>query len=99
MKRYLYHFVFYSGFYEGLFYKHTFAQNDFEVIVEVVTFFMEFEDDVVAKEYLDNILGENWTVEDFWQKMDLKFFNGSEAYTLRWIKEIDFDLDNIGKFI
>ena len=98
MKTYLYSFTFYSGFYGDLFYKQTIALNHFDVIIELVTYFMDYEEEK-SKQYLNDNLGENWTIEDFWRKMDLRFFNGSEGYTLHWIKEIDFDLNSVGKLI
>lgn len=98
MKIYLYQFTFYSGFYGSVFYNQIIALNEIEVITELVSFFMEYEDEK-AKEFLSDNLGKNWTTKDFWEKMDLRFFNGSEGYTLHWIKEIDFDLNTVGKEI
>jgi len=48
---------------------------------------------------LNEELGENWTTEKFWNDIDHNFFDGSESYALHWIKEINFDLNSVGKLI
>jgi hypothetical protein len=52
-----------------------------------------------TKNYLKQELGSKWSIKSFWEKIDLRFFNGSEGYTLNWIKEVNFDLDRVGKDI
>lgn len=94
MKNYLYHFEFFSGFYESYFYKQHRANNEKEAIIEIVSYFNNVDTDE-TKQHISEELGENWTAETFWDEMDMKFNDGSEGYTLLWIKEIDFDLDQI----
>ncbi len=97
MKNYLYHFEFFSGFYESYFYNQIQANNEKDAIISVVGIFINKSNED-TEELLSRNLGENWTTEKFWNEMELKFDDFTEAYNLIWIKEIDFDLDNIGKF-
>jgi len=94
MKNYVYKFEFISGFYEDIFYKQLRAGNEKEAILRIVSFFKNCSDEDAFK-YLRKSLGFNWTVERFWRDMDLQFSSNeeTEAYTLIWIKEVDFDLD------
>ena len=98
MKNYLYHFEFFSGFYESYFYQQVKAKNERDAIVQIVGYFKNITEEDTQK-LLDGELKRNWTVENFWNDMDLRFFNGEEGYSLAWIKEIDFDLNNVGKLI
>jgi hypothetical protein len=96
MKNYLYHFEFSSGFYEAYFYRQIQAEDEKDAIIQIVSFFESTaEEDTETS--LNNELGKNWTIEKFWNEMDLHFFNGVEGYALSSIKEIDFDLNKIGK--
>jgi len=98
MKNYLYHFEFFSGFYESYFYQQINAIDDRDAIKKVVSIFLNSTEDN-AEKFITEDLNENWTVEKFWNEMDLKFSSGDEGYTLIWIKEVDFDLDTVGKLI
>ncbi len=98
MKNYLYQFEFFSGFYEDYFYKQITAKDEKDAIIQIVSNFKNLTDDD-AKLFLSDELRKNWSVKSFWEKMDLRFFNGEEGYTLCWIKEIDFNLDTVGKYI
>lgn len=98
MKNYLYQFEFFSGLYESYFYQQVQAKPERDAIVQVVSFFKNITEDD-AKELLKEEIGDEWTTEKFWNDMDLRFFNGEEGYTLAWIKEIDFDLNNVGELI
>lgn len=98
MKNYLYHFEFFSGFYESYFYQQIKAVDDKNAIIQILSFFKNITEEDVEK-FLRKELGRNWTIEKFWAEMDTRFFNGEEGYTLNWIKEIDFDLNTTGRFI
>lgn len=96
MKNYLYLFEFFSGFYESYFYQQIHAIDERDAVIKIVSIFNN-ADEEDTKRNLDEELGDDWTVEKFWGEMDLKFSSDSEGYTLNWIKEIDFDLDSVGK--
>lgn len=96
MKNYLYHFEFFSGFYESYFYRQVQAKDEKDAIIQIISYFRNITEED-AQEMLNEGIGENWTIEKFWDEIDSRFFNGEEGYTLSWIKEIDFDLDGIGK--
>ncbi len=98
MKNYLYHFEFFSDFYESYFYKQIKAENEKDAIIQIVSFF-KIDDVCFAEKFLVEELNDDWTVETFLEKADSRFFNGSEGYSLIWIKEIDFDLNMVGKLI
>lgn len=98
MKNYLYHFEFFSGFYESYFYQQVRAKDEKDAIIQIISFFKNITEED-AEELLTDELGKKWTVKKFWDEMDLDFSNDTEGYKLTWIKEIDFDLDNIGKYI
>ncbi|HEY0461907.1 MAG TPA: hypothetical protein VGC97_22430 [Pyrinomonadaceae bacterium] len=98
MKNYLYHFEFFSGFYESYFYRQVKAKDEKSAIIQIISFFKNITEEDVEALLIDE-LRKKWTVEKFWDGMDLRFSNDTEGYTLSWIKEIDFDLDNTGKFI
>lgn len=99
MKNYLYCFEFFSGFYESYFYQQIKAKDERDAIINIVSIFNNtIEQD--ALDYINQSLeDENWTVEKFWSEMDMQFSSDTEGYTLSWIKEIDFDLDKVGRFI
>ncbi len=96
MKNYLYHFEFFSGFYESYFYQQVQAKDEKDAIIKIISFFKNITEED-TNEMLNEEIGKNWTVEKFWEKVDSRFFNGEEGYSLSWIKEIEFDLDRIGK--
>ena len=96
MKNYLYLFEFFSGFYESYFYQQVHAIDERDAVIKIVSIFNNADEDD-TKRNLDDELGDDWTVEKFWNEMDLKFSSDSEGYTLNWIKEIDFDLDSVGR--
>lgn len=98
MKNYLYYFEFFSGFYESNFYKQIQAKDEKSAIIEIVSSFTNTTEEEAEALLIDE-LENGWTTEKFWNNMDLRFFNGEEGYTLNWIKEIDFNLDSIGRFI
>lgn len=98
MKNYLYHFEFFSGFYESYFYQQVKAKDEKSAIIQIISFFKNITEED-AQTLLVEELEKDWTVERFWGEMDLRFNNGEEGYTLTWIKEIDFDLDMVGTFI
>ena len=98
MKNYLYHFEFFSGFYESYFYQQVAARNEKTALIQIVSFFKNIAEEDAERLFIDE-LGKNWTVEKFWEEMDLRFNNGEEGYTLAWVKEIDFDLNNVGRVI
>ncbi|HEX8195548.1 MAG TPA: hypothetical protein VF571_04995 [Pyrinomonadaceae bacterium] len=98
MKNYLYHFEFFSGFYESYFYQQVKAKNEKDAIIQIVGYFKNITEEDVEK-FLNKELQNKWTTKTFWDKIDLRFSNDSEGYTLIWIKEIDFDLNNVGKII
>lgn len=97
MKNYLYQFEFFSGFYESYFYQQVKAKDEKDAIIKIVSFFNNVTEDD-AKLIIIGELRKNWNIKSFWEKMDLRFFNGEEGYTLCWIKEIDFNLDTVGRF-
>ncbi len=98
MKNYLYHFEFFSGFYESYFYQQINAVDDRDAIIKIVSIFHNSTEEDTEK-FISETLDENWTVKKFWDEMDLRFSSESEGYTLSWIKEIDFNLDTVGKVI
>lgn len=98
MKNYLYHFEFFSGFYESYFYQQIKANDERSAIIAIISFFKNITEED-AQIFLNEELENDWTTEKFWNEMDLRFSNGEEGYTLSWIKEIDFDLDTVGTFI
>lgn len=98
MKNYLYHFEFFSGLYESYFYQQIKAKDERDAIIQIVSFFKNIAEED-SQELLNEELEKDWTTEKFWEQMDLRFFNGEEGYTLTWVKEIDFDLNEVGKFI
>jgi len=98
MKNYLYHFEFFSGLYESYFYQQVKAKNEKDAIIQIVGYFKNITE-VDAENFLNKELQNKWTTKTFWDKIDLRFSNDSEGYTLIWIKEIDFDLNNVGKII
>jgi hypothetical protein len=98
MKNYLYHFEFFSGFYESYFYQQTRADDEKDAIIMIVSIFHNATEED-TKTYLDEELGDDWTVQKFWDEVDLKFSSDSEGYTLLWIKEINFDLDTVGNTV
>ena len=98
MKNYLYYFEFFSGFYESYFYQQIKAKDERSAIIQIISFFKNITEED-SQTFLTDELKKDWTTEKFWEKMDLRFSNGEEGYTLNWIKEIDFDFDNVGTFI
>lgn len=94
LKKFLYYFEFISGFYESYFYQQVKALNEKEAIIKIVSFFMNYDENKTLG-FLTESLGIHWTVNKFWDKMDLDFDNGMEKYKLIWIKIIKFDLDLI----
>lgn len=93
LKNYLYRFEFFSGFYESYFYRQERAESEKQAIIQIVGFFMNL-DEAETTNYLNEELGKNWTIKKFWDKKDLRFFNGSEGYSLHWIKKVDFNLQD-----
>lgn len=98
MKNYLYYFEFFSGFYESYFYQQITAIDEKSAIIQIVSAFNDITEED-AEKLLTDELKEHRTTEKFWAEMDLKFNNGSEGYTLAWIKEIDFNLNEVGNYI
>lgn len=96
MKNYLYHFEFFSGFYESYFYQQIQATDEKDAVIKIVSIFDNAAEEE-TKRYLDERLDDDWTVKKFWDEVDLKFSSNSEGHTLIWVKEIDFDLDTVGK--
>lgn len=97
MKNYLYYFEFFSGFYESYFYRDLQASSEKGAFIQIVSFFLNIQEKEAA-EHLENELGANWSTADFWEKTSSRFDNESEAYTLIWIKEINFDLQQVGRY-
>lgn len=98
MKNYVYYFEFFSGFFESYFYKDVLANDEKDAITQVVSFCLNVgEEDAVG--HLKDELGKNWSTTDFWEKANKQFNNGSEAYSLIWIKEFDFDLQRVGRYV
>lgn len=96
MKNFIYHFKFISGLYESYFYRQVNAEDEKEAIIQCASYFKDLDEESIAG-YLDDHLGEEWTSEKFWEKMDTKFTNsdGSVGYTLLWIKETQIDLNTL----
>lgn len=96
MKNFIYKFEFFSGFYENYFYNQVKALNEKEAIIEIVSGFRNISNHK-ANRYIGRNLGFNWTVEKFWKDMDLKIFSEGEmeGYNLIFLKEVNFDLDEI----
>ncbi|TAF64406.1 MAG: hypothetical protein EAZ55_11245 [Cytophagales bacterium] len=96
MKNYVYKFDFFSGFYKDTLYKQIKAKDEKQAILQIVSFFNNC-DEKNTSQYLNKELGSNWTPEKFWSDMDLKFASdeGTEAYTLIWVQETEFDLDRL----
>lgn len=89
MKKYLAYFEFVSGDFESYFYKDILADDDRDAIIQVVGYCLNLGDED-TNEYLIDAIGENWSIDDFWQKANW-FDNGSEAYYLIWIEEFDIN--------
>jgi len=94
MRNFLYKFEFTSGFYENYFYQQIKANDEKKALVEIVSNFKNMETDATMK-LLNEFLGEEWTVKDFWGKMDKTFFSQAyqESFYLIDLREINFDLD------
>ncbi|TAE18792.1 MAG: hypothetical protein EAZ95_03470 [Bacteroidetes bacterium] len=92
MNNYLYFFEFRSGLFESCFYQQLRAKSEREAILDIVSSFLHQTEADTAK-LLHKALGLHWTVEQFWKKMDTCFSNGYEAFDLKWVKKIDFDLN------
>jgi len=95
-KNYLYKFKFVSGDYENYFYKQLKAENIIQALIEIYAQFMNIETDN-AKKYLNDKLGDSWTENDFWAKIEMPIFSfdDMEAYRLDDVREIKYDLDRI----
>jgi hypothetical protein len=100
MKNYLYKFELITGLYEAEFFQQINAEDEKDAIVQLVGYFKGLDGEETL-EFLNGELGENWTIEKFWKRIDTRFFNRdeTEGYNLIWIKEIGFDLDTVGKYI
>lgn len=96
MKNYLYHFEFFSGEYSSYFYKQLMAKDERKALIEIISSFTNKEEEKVLQSIIDE-LGENWSIDEFWEKMDTRFHPDDYhvAYTLLNLTEIDFDLDRI----
>lgn len=99
MKNYLYKFELVTGLYERMFFQQIDAKDDRDAVIQIVGYFKGLYSEETLK-FLNGELGENWTVEKFWNDIDTRFFNEeeTEGYSLIWIKEIDFDLEVVGKY-
>lgn len=98
MKNYLYYFEFFSGYYESYFYRDLKAIDEKDALTKIVSFFLNIEREDAIK-HLDLELGANWSTKDFWEKTDSRFDNDYEMYNLIWIKEINFDLRQVGRYV
>ncbi len=98
MKNYLYYFEFFSGFYESYFYRDLQASSEKDALTQIVSFFLNIQEEDAIK-HLEQELGTNWSIKDFWEKTDSRFDNDYEAYSLIWIKEINFDLQETGRYV
>lgn len=98
MKSYVYYFEFFSGFFESYFYQEIRADDDKDAITQVVSRCMNVPEED-ALDHLDSELGRNWTTNQFWEKANTQFDNGSEAYSLIWIKELNLNLQNVGRYV
>ncbi|MEA3448407.1 MAG: hypothetical protein U9Q98_08180 [Bacteroidota bacterium] len=104
MKNYLYKFEIFSGFYEAIFFNQVNGKNEKDAIIQIVAFFNDFPIDkadtylskIISEKKGNDVIDKNWTVQDFYNHVEQKFNNNMEVYDLMWIKEIDFDLNNIG---
>lgn len=96
MKNYLYYFKFFSGEYSQQFFQQINAESERDAIIEIVSFFKEKDEDEI-KNYLDEELGKQWSIEDFWNKIDTRFHPDDYyvGYTLIDVKEINFDLRTV----
>ena len=96
MKNYLYKFKFGSGDYENYFYKQLHAENIKDALNIIIAEFKNMDIDS-ACEYLKDELGDLWTENDFWEKMEMPIFSydDMEAYRLDDVREIQYDLDRI----
>jgi hypothetical protein len=95
MKNYVYYFEFSSGFYESHFYREVTAKDERDAILQVVSYFLN-SDESSADQYITGAIGPGWSVSRFWNSIDRWFFNGTEGYSLVWIKEADLELSRIG---
>ncbi len=96
MKNYLYKFAFRSGEYENYFYQQVKAKNEKEAIVEIVSYFHDSTNHK-ANRFIGRRCGFNWTPENFWEKVEMKFFSNRdmEAFELKFVKEVNFDLESV----
>ncbi|MEN9612932.1 MAG: hypothetical protein RLZZ628_3746 [Bacteroidota bacterium] len=96
MKNYLYKTKINTGFFETFCYNQVRAANEKAAILEiVVTLRQRYDED--TEHFLNENLGLDWTVHDFWETMDTRFAtnNDSVIQELIWVKEIQFDLETI----
>ena len=96
MKNYLYKIELFSGFFESYFFSQINANNEKEAIIQLVSIFRN-QDENNTNDFINEKLGHNWTVEQFWEDMDTRFSYEDETVgnTLLWVKEIKFDLETI----
>jgi len=104
MKNFLYQFEFFSGLFEDIFYRQINAKDEREAIIGIVAYFKdmpiyevnEYIANIIAKKQdKETIASNNWSVQNFYDYVEWKFFNCTEGYNLRWIKEINMDLDTV----
>jgi hypothetical protein len=96
MKNYLYKIRIHTSFFETFCYKQVCAANEKAAIQEiVVTLRQRYDDDTAC--FLNEKLGEHWSVNDFWETMDTRFSTENDCVIqeLIWVKEIQFDLETI----
>jgi len=104
MKNFLYKFEFTSGFYENFFYQQIKAKDEKSALIEVISNFKNIETseaEILIQKRLtnddENFRNFEWTIEEFWEKTDRKFFSqgDQECFYLLDLKEINFDLDKL----
>lgn len=96
MKNYLYKISIHTNHFETFCYKQVRAANDKAAIQEIVVTLRQLYGDNTER-FLNEKLGNNWSVNDFWETTDTRFSTEDDSVIqeLMWVKEIQFDLETI----
>jgi hypothetical protein len=97
MQKYLYQATLYSGERQIMYYQTVGATDSKNGLIAVLSS-LHNEPESIIESLLNKALGINWKIETFWQNNEPIFPNNEEDiyYELHWIKEVNFDLSNIG---
>jgi hypothetical protein len=78
MKNYLYKIRIHIYFFETFCYKQVRAANEQAAIQEIVVTLRQLYDDDTEL-FLHENLGKDWTIADFWEKMDTRFTSAQQT--------------------